>query len=229
MNRAGFLFRAFATPSSLALSLAGVVAERLARAMAEKGCASLAVSGGQTPKAFLHALSVIDIDWRGVSVTLADDRCVDEPDLRSNARLVRETLLCNRAAAARYHPLVCGGGPCPEAPPILASPLDVLVLGMGLDGHTASLFPGGHRLAAALDAHAPDPVFSMMAPAAPEPRVTLGLRPLLAARWCALHIEGRQKSEVLGTALSPGDAADMPIRAVLRGRSADVTEIFWSA
>lgn len=131
--------RIFEAREALAETLARDVADELARAIEAKGRATLAVSGGTTPKLFFEKLSVIDIPWSRVSVTLVDERQVPESSERSNARLVRQHLLQNKAAAARFVPLVDN----PDAENIPA--FDVAVLGMGNDGHTASFFPAATR------------------------------------------------------------------------------------
>jgi len=105
-------------------------------------------------------------------------------------------------------------------------PFDVVVLGMGADGHTASFFPGGDHLAEALDPDNPALLTAMSAPGAGEPRITFTLAPILASDLIALHIEGEDKNTVLMKALSDGPVADMPIRAVLR--SGRPVSVFWA-
>jgi 6-phosphogluconolactonase len=211
--------RIFEARETLAASLAQDVAEELERAIEAKGRATLAVSGGTTPKLFFEKLSEIDIPWSRVSVTLVDERQVPETSERSNARLVRTHLLRNKAAAARFVPLVDN----PEAEKIPA--FDVAVLGMGNDGHTASFFPGGDRLAEALDAGTAKRLITITAPGAGEPRLTFTLPVLESAGRLALHIEGAEKQQVLKKALAEGPEAEMPVRAVLRG-AAPVT-LYW--
>lgn len=211
--------RIFATREALAEGLARDVADELLRAIAAKGKAMLAVSGGTTPKLFFETLSAMDIPWARVSVTLVDERQVPEESERSNARFVRAHLMRNRAAAARFVPLF--DNPQAEHVP----PFDVAVLGMGHDGHTASFFPGGDRLAEALDPHAGQRLIAISAPGAGEPRLTFTLPVLITAGRIFLHIEGAEKKEVLAKALGEGPAEDMPVRAVLRS-STPVT-LYW--
>jgi len=211
--------RIFEAREALAETLARDVADELARAIEAKGRATLAVSGGTTPKLFFEKLSVIDIPWGRVSVTLVDERQVPESSERSNARRVRQHLVQNKAAAARFVPLVDN----PDAENIPA--FDVAVLGMGNDGHTASFFPGGDTLAEAIDAETRKRLIAITAPGAGEPRLTFTLPVLAQAGRLALHIEGAEKKQVLKQALAEGPQEDMPVRAVLRG-PAPVT-LYW--
>lgn len=213
----------FPDPQTLAQALAKSVADDLRTALAERGAASLSLSGGNTPKAFMQALALQPLDWRRIAVTLVDERWVPESSARSNAALLKANLLQGPAAAARFVPLH-RDAPEPEQAlaeiesdlATLPSPFDALVLGMGNDGHTASFFPGGDRLAAALDPSTTAVVLPMRAPDAGEPRITLTLPPILAARHLYLHIEGAGKRQVLADALSgEGPGATYPIRSVL--------------
>jgi len=224
--------RSFADKPTLARELAESVADRIRAAIAARGAAAIAVSGGSTPAKFFQALGrTRDIDWDKVVVTLVDERWVDETSERSNALLVNEKMLQGPAAVARFFPLYSGGEePTPEAVARtnalmagLPRPFAAVILGMGNDGHTASFFPGGDTLDEALTA--PGPTLALRAPGAGEPRITFTLPRLLDAEGLYLHIEGAEKAEVLDKALGEGPVADMPIRAVLRsGR--DVT-VYW--
>lgn len=221
--------RTFATRDDLAEGLAQAVGANLTAGIAARGTASLAVSGGSTPAKFFAALSDADIAWDKVVVTLVDERWVDETSDRSNGRLVRANLLRGKAAAARFVQLYQGGSEPDAAKASVAQadvpqPLDAVILGMGNDGHTASFFPGGDNLDAALNEEGP--VVTMRAPGAGEPRVTLTLRRLLAARALYLHIEGEEKVRTLDTALGEGSVDAMPVRAVLRQTGTPLT-IYW--
>jgi len=225
--------RDFADRQALAAALAETVATRLNAAIAERGEASIAVSGGSTPERFFNVLSQADLDWGKVSVTLVDERWVPPGHERSNARLIAEALLQNCAAAARFIPLYSDAARPEDAMPfILAAlatvpmPFDVVVLGMGADGHTASFFPGGDRLNAALDPDNPALLSAMNAPGAGEPRITFNLAPILASGLIALHIEANEKKSVLEQALAGGPVEDMPVRAVLR--SGRPVTVFWA-
>jgi 6-phosphogluconolactonase len=222
--------RTFADRQQLADALAEAVAADLRAGVTARGVASVAVSGGTTPAGFFQALAARnDVPWDKVVVTLVDERWVNESSDRSNARLVRANLLQGRAALAMFVPLYQGG----EVPDVakaaqafasVPEPLDAAILGMGNDGHTASFFPGGDTLEAALTGEGP--VVGIDAPGAGEPRVTLTLKRLLAAKALYLQIEGEEKAKTLERAETDGPVEDMPVRAVLRQTQRPVT-IYW--
>ena len=217
----------------LAETFAAQVAANLASGIAARGTAGIAVSGGTTPAKFFAALSAHEeLDWQKITVTLVDERWVDESSDRSNAALVHAKLLQGAAAAAEFIPLYSGGD-TPDAARIaetnarlagLPEVFDVVVLGMGGDGHTASFFPGGDTLDAVLT-H-PGPALALTAPGAGEPRVTLTLPRLLKTEALYVHIEGEDKARTLEKALGDGPVADMPIRAVLRQAETPVV-VYW--
>ncbi len=222
--------REFTDKQQLADALAEAVAGNLKAGVQSRGAASLAVSGGSTPSRFLKALSErADVPWGKVTVTLVDERWVDESSDRSNGGLVKANLLRGPAAAAAFVPLYQGGAE-PDASAASAAqmavpqPFDAAILGMGNDGHTASFFPGGDSLAEALTAAGP--VVAIRAPGAGEPRVTLTLKVLLASRALYLHIEGEEKVETLKQAEAEGSVEDMPVRAILRQTQTPLT-IYW--
>jgi len=204
----------------LAEDLAEIVAEQLAEAIRKNGRASLAVPGGTTPGAFLRALAEQDVDWAKVQVMLTDERFVDEASPRSNTRLLKDTLLQGKAAAATLVPMVMAGAMPEDVLAALeagikpALPLDVVVLGMGEDMHTASLFPGADRLEEALSPDAPI-LLPMRAKGAGEPRLTLTAPVLQAAGNVHVLITGAGKMAALMTAFEEGPTEAAPIRVVL--------------
>ncbi len=226
--------KTFATGAALAEGLADAVAAALSAAIARQGEATLAVSGGSTPKAFFEALSTRHLDWPKVKVTLVDERFVPEDNPRSNHLLVKTHLLKNAAATAQFVPLYRPEASIEEAAlkasdviPGMKEPFDVVILGMGTDGHTASFFPGGDHLDAALDLALPRRVMTMEAPGAGEARLTLSFSALQDAGLLVVHIEGAEKKSVLDKALAGTDEAEMPIRSVLE-RAATTPEIYWA-
>lgn len=223
----------FADKQELALGLATAVGDNLLTDIESNGQASLAVSGGSTPKLFFTTLSKRDdIDWSKVTITLVDERWVDASSDRSNARLVAENLMQGPAAAGRFVPLYSGGEDPTEqrveksnsALRELPTLFSAVILGMGGDGHTASFFPGGDTLDAALND--PGPALAIRAPGAGEPRITLTLPFLLNTSRLYLHIEGSEKAQTLEKALAGDDINQMPVRAVFRQTKKPV-QVFW--
>lgn len=203
----------------LMLGLANTIAGQLADFLRREGKATLSVPGGTTPGPIFDTLSGVDLDWANVAVVLNDERWVPESSERSNTRLVRERLLRGRATQARLVPLYT---PAEQPEEMLAAledglrpylPISVLLLGMGADMHTASLFPGADRLEEALSPNAPI-LLPMRAEAAGEPRITLTARVLREAFNIHLLITGAEKRAALERAmtLTPMEA---PVRAVL--------------
>lgn len=224
----------FPDRQALAAGLAETVAGKIREGIGERGEAVIAVSGGSTPKRFFEVLSETDLPWEKVTVTLVDERFVPPDDNRSNQRLVAQHLLRSGAGRARFLPLYQNVADVDAAAALAAGkidtlhlPFDVVVLGMGGDGHTASFFPDGSNLAAAFDGRGGRSVVSMEAPDAGEPRLTLTLPPLLSSRLLALHIEGQAKMETLEVARGPGTELEMPIRAVL-DRVPSPLAVYWA-
>ncbi|NTJ41401.1 6-phosphogluconolactonase [Agrobacterium larrymoorei] len=224
----------FANGPELAEKLAGDVAQRLKEALEERGTASIAVSGGSTPKLFFQALSKHPLAWGQVNVTLVDERFVPADSDRSNHKLVADNLLQNEAAAAYFLPLYQSAASAEDAATLatvktadICDPFDVVILGMGTDGHTASFFPGGDNLEEALDLDEPRAVLPMEAEGAGEERLTFNLSALHDASFLVLHIEGAAKKETLEKAQADLDEDEMPIRAVLN-RADSPVNIYWA-
>jgi len=203
----------------LAMDLANKIAGDLRSILTHEDRAVLAVPGGTSPGPVFDVLCAADLDWSRVDVMLTDERWVPEDSARSNTRLIRERLLTERAARARMLPLYM---PAHEPEEVLAElesqiadelPLAVVLLGMGTDMHTASIFPGADKLSGALASDAPI-LLPMRAPGAPEPRITLSARVLNEAMRKHVLIFGADKREALERAkgLLPEDA---PINAVI--------------
>jgi 6-phosphogluconolactonase len=236
MDRARPDFRSFDTRDALAAGLAQRVQDVLSQAIATRGRAVLAVSGGSTPISFFRALSHLNLPWEQVTIILVDERMVPAISERSNAKLVRDNLLQNKAESAFFVPMYQGAFDEGDAAHQIETVMkrakltepDFLILGMGSDGHTASFFPGGDHLTDALDPRQSALVLPMHAEGAGETRLTMTLPMILAAKHLALHIEGKDKREVLDRALAHGvRAVDMPIRAVFEN-AAEPVEVFWA-
>lgn len=203
----------------LAIGLADALASALRTALANEDRVLFVVPGGTTPGPVFDALCDTHIDWDRVDVMLSDERWRPEVHVRSNTRLLRERLLTGRAAAARYLPLFAKAEQ-PEA--VLAEleanispalPIDVCLLGMGADMHTASLFPGVEGLEAALARRAPI-LLPMRVPGEKEPRVTLSARVLNGAVVKHLVITGDKKRKAVERARHMR-AIEAPVAAVL--------------
>jgi 6-phosphogluconolactonase len=210
----------YADTEMMMMDLANVIAGELKAALLHEDFASLAVPGGTTPGPIFDSLCGTNLDWARVRVMLTDERWVPETSERSNTRLLRQRLLVDRAAAATYVPLYDNASTPEDKLDDLAAtvaeqlPLSVLLLGMGADMHTASIFPGADQLDNAL--HGDDLLVAMRAPGAPEPRITLSASVLKGAMKRHIVIIGREKREALERArhLTPEEA---PVAAVLRG------------
>jgi len=229
----GLALKSAPTRDELAVRLAGDIADILARDLTAHGEASLVVSGGSTPLAMFRALADADIEWSRVRITLADERWVAPGHDASNESLVRENLLQGRAKAAQFIPLFVDA-PDPESAEsqvdealrVVSRPFSVVVLGMGGDGHTASLFPDAPELESGMTEQ--DVSVAAARPASqPLPRLTLTRHTLLSSTWRFLHIVGDDKREVLERAL--GDEPRLaPIARVLDERPHEVS-VYWAS
>lgn len=212
-------FSAYPDREFLFLRLADRIASELSQAVHHDGHATLSVPGGTTPGPVFDILSGVDLDWGKVAVVLNDERWVPEDSPRSNTRLLRERLLLGKAATATLVPMYAPTETPEESLAALGAgiaahlPITVLLLGMGADMHTASLFPGADLLAQALANDAP-PVMALRAEAAGEPRITLTAPVLRGAMHTHILITGADKRAALERAAHL-PALDAPVRAVL--------------
>lgn len=220
------------SPQRAALQLASTVAEFLRSRLHSEQRVSLAVSGGSTPVPFFEALSCEPLDWDRVDVLLADERWVNECDEASNTRLVKQNLLQNNAAAAHFLSIKQAGDTPEESLRAaeaqlskLTRPLDVLILGMGNDGHTASLFPDAPELPQAMSESSRHALAVMAPPSQTHQRITLTYALMREARFTALHLKGNDKLETLKRAFrEPDDLLAMPIRGFFNSG----LRVFWS-
>ncbi|MCB8890199.1 6-phosphogluconolactonase [Vreelandella malpeensis] len=205
---------------ALAEQLAEAVHQALVEDLERQQNVLLVVSGGSTPILFFQALAARPLPWARVQVTLADERWVEAQSQDSNARLVREHLLVGEAASADFIPLTSeaetpeqGVEEVTRRIEPLAWPASVVILGMGGDGHTASLFPDSPELGLAMTTD--EALVAVRTPSQPQPRITLSADRLHQARRHFLHITGDDKRAVLGTALAGDDVRVLPVRAFL--------------
>ncbi|MCJ7687083.1 MAG: 6-phosphogluconolactonase [Desulfobacteraceae bacterium] len=228
-------FHEFADQQTLCQKLSQRICMALQKAIAERGKASLVVSGGSTPVPLFTAMSEISMKWDRVFITLADERWVEVSDRDSNEASVRKHLMRNQAEGAHFHGLknshasaVDGEKECEEGLVLLPVPFDIVILGMGLDGHTASLFPGASRLNDAVDMSSGRLCMAMIPVTAPHGRMTLTLPALLDSRQIYLHLSGEEKRDVYERALGGDSVEKMPIRAVLNQDKVPVN-VYWAA
>lgn len=223
----------FENASALDIALSEKVAGLLVASIADQGSASLVVSGGRTPMGFFHLLSQQVLDWSKVTILLADERWVNSDHVASNEKLVRENLLINEASQAVYLALknnaeqaVDGVAECQQALAGIGT-FTVLILGMGDDGHTASLFPESEALAEGLNMASGRDCIAVTPVHAPHQRMSLTLPRLLNSQQIVLHISGASKQQVLNQANSGDDVMEFPIRSILQQQQAPVS-IFWA-
>ena len=210
----------FDTPEALAEAAAAAIRSALTAGIANRGRGRLVVTGGRSPGAVYDRLATADLDWSAVDITLSDERFVPVTDPASNEALVRSRLLIGQAAAARFVPLMrdapsaAAAADLAEAEVAALAPFDLTLLGMGPDGHVASLIPGAEGLEAAM---APDGArfclgFDQAIGDPPRPRITLTLAALLQSQAIIILIAGPEKRWVIERAMA---GADLPVRALL--------------
>lgn len=214
------VIEAFDSPRAAAEEAADAIANALRDAVLERGGATFIATGGRTPAPVYDLLARADLPWDRVRVTLTDERWVEAHSPESNERLVRDHLCVERAAGATFVPLKTAHG-APEGAVEEVSglldgilPADAVLLGMGEDGHVASLFPGGPVEAEGLVVAAPS--------GAPQPRLSLTLAGLEPRGLTVLLIAGAAKRRVLE------EGADLPVHTLLSRTKAPV-RVLWSA
>ena len=217
-----------------AQSLADAVAQNLRDTLATQPRATLAVSGGKSPIAFFQALSQQDLDWARVNITLVDERIVPTRHADSNTGLVRQHLLQHRAAAAQWLPLISDDadeGSLKNSAAAVEFALqhytqpDVLVLGMGGDGHTASIFPQAPQFADAVRADYPQPLLHTSPITAPHERISMTLAAIVATHHVYLAIAGADKRRVYEAA-AQAQSAQYPISYVLHSQKVNAHVIY---
>lgn len=212
---------------AMATELARHVSATLRRILGVQTSAVLAVSGGKSPITFFQALSMQDLPWHAIRITLVDDRCVPNNHTDSNAVLVRKHLMCNYAKSATFSPLIDWDerDPAPDLEVVAdratahlksLGGVDVVVVGMGPDGHTASLFPFAPQLKAGLDLGAAPGCLHVSPQTAPHERISLNLSAILAADTVCVAIGGGADKHAVYRGAKEATTNNYPVSHVLR-------------
>lgn len=216
------------------------LAERIVRQLNDgigrNGKASLVASGGTSPGELYDLLSSQDLDWKNIWITLSDERWVDPSSTRSNENLVRSRLIRGKAGSANLVPMKtpassanAAGQGVSASISSMPRPFDVVLLGMGMDFHTASLIPGAVELDRAMNPHSPDFATAVYPPdiGTMGERLTLTLRAILDSRSIVLIIRGEDKLAAYKQALAEQDVLRAPIHAVLKQAVVPVS-VYWA-
>jgi 6-phosphogluconolactonase len=227
----------FDSAAEAAQALTQSLAEVLGEGIARRDRATLVVPGGRTPISMFRLLSAQRLEWSRVSIALTDERWVPATDPASNAALVGAELLQTEAAAATFHPFdvtdetaAAAAGHATLRLQKLSLPFDAVVLGVGDDGHFASIFPGSPGYEDALDLAKPPACVAMQAPVGPRQRLSWNLSALICTRNLYLYISGDAKREVIEQALVAADSGDStrwPVAALLAQRQV-MPQLYWA-
>ena len=207
-----------ADAEKLSIQLGMFICEKLKKAISDNNQASLVVSGGSTPKVLFKFLSEQDIPWHKVTITLADERCVAASDSAHNGKMIRESLLQGFAANAKflslYDEAVTEAQAVERATAKLSTiklPYDVVILGMGDDGHTASIFPQASNIERALDINNNDICILVDPVTATPSRITQTRKQLLNTRYLLLHFFSDTKRHLFNMLLDENASFQYPI------------------
>ena len=224
---------AFSKQSDLIEALSQSILERLQEAIETRGKASLLVSGGSTPKPLFEKLKQAPLDWEKVSISLCDERWVPSSHEDSNEQFVKTYLMQEKASKANFVGMYKDGMDACKAEEACSldmqelAPFDIVILGMGADAHTASLFPENEKLKEAFDLQNQNLCISIEPKTAPHMRMSLTLSAILSAEHLYLHFEGKEKLAVYDKAVSGEDKYMMPIRSVLNQDIKDI-EVYYA-
>ncbi len=222
--------RHFEKRQAASSAAAARIAELLEIRLDEQNDASLVVSGGSTPVDCFAELAGTELDWERVQVLLSDERWVAPDQADSNERLVRDHLLKGNAAAAQLTPVYSATSTpeqrCDELQePLPSLPFAAALIGMGTDGHFASLFPDAVNLAAGLDVECGRLYIPVMTAASPHPRVSMTLAAISRSDEIVLLMFGQDKLDVFEKAKTSKNG--FPVSRLLRQKRAPVN-VFWA-
>lgn len=220
----------FETRLEASTAAAKRMAELVAKRLDNNGDASIVVSGGTSPRRCMAALANAPLDWPRVQVLLSDERWVPAEHEDSNEKLVRETLLVGPAAAAQFLPVYAAGVSPEERCDELQNPLPVLpfscsLIGIGTDGHFASLFPDAEQLQSGLDVESGRLYMPITTAASPHPRISMTLAAISRSDEVALLFFGDEKLDVYKQAKVSTNG--YPLSRLLRQKRAPV-RLFWA-
>lgn len=230
-------FRAFPDRGALFTAVMRDLLGAITRALVDNKRARLALSGGSTPGEIYRAVGLTPQPWTAITLALVDERWVGADDKASNERLLRECFAPGLAQGARLEPMKTAAATPREAVSDVGAryaplrPFDLILLGMGADGHTASWFPHAEGLAEALDPPGNSSVAAVRAVGSAVAgshveRMTLTRPAVVEAGRLMLLIVGEDKRAAYQRALEPGPETDMPVRALLH-RGAPLT-VYWA-
>ena len=215
---------------SLDIDLSQRIGQLLTQSITENGCASIAVSGGRSPIGLFEELSKLNLDWSKVELALVDERWVDAKNEDSNELLVRRHLIKNKATQIKFFPIKNTANSAKEGQLLYEQdlqkvklPFDVIVLGMGGDGHTASLFPCCKELSQAMDPDNQQKCIVTKPKNAPYERISLTFSTISKAKNLILHLRGSSKLRTFELAMALKDSNKMPIYAFTE----QSLEIYW--
>lgn len=229
-------FSAFANAAELEAALSDKIIQQLNIALSKTGRASIAVSGGSTPKALFKLLSMADIDWQNIDVSLVDERWVATDSDQSNEKMLHQQLLVNHASKANFIGMKSAVDDI-EAGVIeyntklknhIKQPFDILLLGMGNDGHTASWFPDAAEIEQALNPGGQSATLATRPLSQPMPRISLSFSCVAQAENIILHITGAEKRKVLENGLVDQQDTLLPIHQTLL-QLQQAVDIYWTA
>lgn len=233
-----YQFQAFNSAADMEHAARDFIAQTLKTAIAERGRATMLLSGGSSPRSIYQSLSNVVLAWDKVTCGLVDERWVGIDQAGSNAAFIHETLLHNNAETAQFIPMTtahqtakAGAGEISKLYAESFTPLDLCIMGMGLDGHTASWFPASADLDAALDIHSPNFALALDAKGCPvagqyTDRISLSLPAIMSAKHIMLLIAGDEKRAVLEKSLDQS-IYDAPVKTLLS--AGQRLNIFWGA